>query len=563
MIARPTWERPLRRRLHRKRERRALLPGWIKDQAGIMVIALVLFAVLAVDGEKLLGAGGGGTGIGVGAGLAGAFIGLCLRARWLDHGWLTEWTPASRLVARRIQTREIIPLVIPVVLAVMIFAAVAACFGSTTGIGEALAAAAVTMGSGFLLAGGRISMRILIASIIWTIGYCILSPWFLDDTARLTTRIVKGAVLGWLPVMPWSMPVHGAPAGALQWLVLGGALAISLREWWKSWHDGIAPPAGLALAAPAGGPETGEVAPGEEAEERPAPDEEQRKSIRQQVAFAWFGLAGYLPDSPMPWFDRLIWRWLAPRQRLISTLGSHDAFEWFAQTRWTVLSLALMAALGWLPQSARHRPEFGAWFDSHAFWFLVLFVALSAVAILSGWPSRRSRFQPWLEQMEAQGIGLFPAFALLPICPGEWLRAAAKEWTLRAAWVSLLWSLATATWVPASSFSGSAVPTLAALVLPWLLHAALFPLSAMNRLVNAVSGPAFRGHGFTRTVPSILAGILCLITTPSAVLALGTGYYGVALLLGALAAASGALSLWLTLRRCTGMRLDLKSKRVG
>lgn len=563
MIARPTWERPLRRRLRGKRERRGNLLGRIKDQWSIMLLGPAVFIVLAVEGGKLLGAGGGGTGIGIASGLLGALLGLGLRARWLEQLWLTEWTPADRLVARRIQTREAVSRMIPVVLAVLFLSIVGACFSSGTGIMEALAAAALTMTSGFLLAGGRLSSRILIAGGVWTIGYCILSPWLVNDSAELTARIVKGAVLGWLPVMPWSMPFHGAPMGTLQWLMLGGAFALSLCEWWKSWHEMEAPtPAGLSPAAPTetNEPEAAEERSGPESSEQPADDEEQRKNIRQQVAFAWFGLAGYLPDRPMPRIDRLIWRWLTPRQRMISTLGCHEAFDWFARTKWAALALAVMGGLAWLWQSIAERPGFSEWLDSHGYWGFVGVVALSAYAILSVWPSRRSRFKPWLEWMGVQGIGHFPSFALLPVCPGEWLRAAAKEWAVRSAWMALLWTLAIAAALPAFSFEKSATTIIAWLLLPWLLGAALFPLSAMNRLVRAVSGPMLRSHGFSRTIPSILFGVLSPTASAAAALALGVAEFLVALVLLSVAAGTGWISLALTLNRCRHMRFDLKPK---
>lgn len=560
MIARPTWERPLRRRLREKRERRGNLLGRIKDQWGVLIIGPAVFMVLAVEGAKLLGGGGGGTGIGIASGLVGTLLGCGLRARWLEQLWLTAWTPADQPVARRIQTREAVSRMIPVVLAVMILSFLGACVSSGTGFGEALAAAAVTMISGFLLAGGRLSMRILIAGVIWTIGYCILSPWILNDSADLTVRIVKGAVLGWLPVMPWSMPAHGPPAGTVQWMVLGGAFALSLHEWWKSWHEMETAPVELPLASVTGGPEAGQSGSDGVTEDRPAVDEEQRKNIRQQVAFAWFGLAGYLPDRPMPMIDRLIWRWLIPRQRLISTLGSHEAFGWFAQTKWAALSLALLVSMAWFSQSAMEQHGFSGLFDGHAYWGFVGLVALAAYAILNVWPARRSRFEPWLELMEAQGIGYFPSFALLPICPGEWLRAAAKEWTVRSIWMAGLWTLAIAAVLPAYSFAGSPAAPVAWLALPWLMAAALFPLSAMNRLVRAVSGPMLRSQGFSRTIPAILFGLLCPMATAVAEIALGTGHFLIALLVLALAAGSGWASLVLTLQRCRSMRFDLKPK---
>jgi hypothetical protein len=428
-----------------------------------------------------------------------------------------------------------------------------------------MAAALLSMTTGFLLAGGKLSMIVLLASGASTIGYGILSKWLAGVDGDGWDRVVKASAQGWIPVMPWSLPHHGAAGGAVQWAVLGGALVLSLWEWWKSWHElESATPADLSPAplAVTNAPETSEEESGPESSDPPEVEEEQRKNIRQQVAFAWFGLAGYLPDRPMPRIDRLIWRWLTPRQRMISTLGSHDAFGWFAQTKWAASALAVMSGLAWLWKGLMEPPgfRFSKWFDSHGYWGFVGLVALAAVAILNVWPSRGSRFRPWLELMEAQGIGHFPSFALLPVCPGDWLRCAAKEWAVRSAWMAVIWTLAIAAALPAFSFEKSAATIIAWLLLPWLLGAALFPLSAMNRLVRAVSGPMLRSQGFSRTIPSILFGVLCPTATAAAALALGVAEFLVALVLLSVAAGTGWISLALTLSRCRHMRFDLKPK---
>jgi hypothetical protein len=558
MIARPSWERPLRQRL-RNWKRRPGVPSWIKDHGFIIVLAVFFQSALAAEGTRLLGAGGGGTGIGIGGGLAGACLGMFLRTRWQAHGWIAQWSPASRATARRIQTREALPAMGSVVAAVLAFALVAAGFSPRTGFAEAVAAATAAMAAGFLLAGGPISVGILIASGICIVAHAILSQWLALGSGNFPTRILRGSVLGWIPVLPWSMSAHGARAGGFQWLLVALPLAISLREWWRSWHDWQPWRPEREMAALAGIPEAVEAAD-EEPEDVAEVDEAKRRIVRQQVAFAWFGLAGYLPNAPMPRLDRLLWRWFTPRQRLISTLGSHDAFGWFAQTRWTALALALMVPLAWFSSWDDGAPAWVAWFVGHDFWYWLAFLALAVVAMVGGWPSRRSRFQPWLERMEVQGIGHFPAFALLPVCPGGWLRAAAKEWTLRAAWVSALWSLAIALAAPGFAAGQPAATVASQMALPWLFHAALFPLSAMNRLLRAVSGPTFRMHGFSRGVPSFLASLFCLVWAVFAAFALGTGYLRVALAALAITAGLGGFSLWMTLLRCKGMRLDMKPK---
>jgi hypothetical protein len=563
MITRPAWERPLRRRLREKRQKRGRVPGWLKDQAGVIVIALILQVLLPMTAASMLGPGGGGTGTGILAGLVGALFGIGLRANWHSHRWLIEWTPATRSVVRRLQTREFLSVIIFPATVVLVLSMAGALASPAIGFGEVLAAAVVAMASGFLLCGGRVSMFILLASIVWTVGYCIVSPWLLDETAELATRVVKGAVLGWLPAMPWALCFHGAPQGGVQGVLLGVALVISLREWWHSWQEPTAAPAQSTLAGPVEMPDDVETSnAGEIGQSKPA-DEEQRTNIRQQVAFAWFGMAGYLPDRPMPWIDRLIWRWLTPRQRLISTLGSHDAFGWCAQTRWTALFLMLMSVLAWLPRWTRDHPGFDDWNRHLGFWYFVASLALAALVLISGWPSRRSRFQPWLELMEGPGIGHFPALALLPIGPGEWLRGVVKEWFVRAAWISLLCTLAILAGFP-ELLTGGALPwTIGLTATPWLLFAVLFPLSVMNRLFHAVAGPNTRTYGLSLTLPALLSAVLGMVPAASAVLALGTGNHLFGLLSALIAVVMGGFSVWMTLLRCKSMRLDIKPKQLG
>ena len=565
MIARPSWERPLRRRLRQKLENRGQAIGWVKENTSLIAVWLVVQIVLMTEGEQQLGARGGATGIGIGAGIAGAFIALCLRSRWQHQAWLTEWTPASHAIVRRIQSRELLSLIAPIVNTVLLTSVGIAALSPATGVVDALAAAWFALLAGFLLAGGRISMGILFASAIGVAGYSLLSPWLLDHSARWITRFLHGAAAGWLPVLPWSNAVHGSPGGSLSWLAPGAALVISLREWRRSWTEAIAHPARLEFASRSDEEcEEDDLIEDDPASASQEPaTEDQRKQIRQQVAFGWFGMAGYFPHRPMPRIDRLIWRWLTPRERLISTLGSHDAFGWFAQTRWAAISLVIIAGLGWLARWTRQQAVAGPWIDVPAYAWIAAFAAPVAVTLISGWPARRSRFQLWLDPMAAQGIGRFPAFALLPISPGEWLRAAAKEWAVRSAWMAVLWTLAIAAALPAFSFEKSAATMTAWLLLPWLLGASLFPLSGMNRLIRAVSGPFLRSHGFSRTVPAILTGILCPISACVAAIAFGTNYLPATLVALTVAIGSGWASLCLTLRRCCGMRLDLKPKPLG
>ncbi len=541
------------------------MPGWLRQKAATIFGGLVLFALLSHVGTKLFGEGGAGTAPAIPGGVMGFLLGMRLRSAWLTHLWLPEWTPASLTATRQIQTREILPTLVRDALLALALALAGALVSRSDESIEVTAAVLLSMATGFLLAGGKVSVIVLLASGASTIGYGLLSKWMVGATGDNWERVVKAAAQIWIPAMPWSLPHHGAAGGILQWIFLGGVLIFSLWEWWKAWHALESAAADPSLFA------TDEILESEDAEDESQPEvpeqatlkEEQRKHIRQEVAFAWFGLVGYLPDRQTPGIDRLIWRWLTPRQRLISTIGSHDAFNWFARTKWAGSSLAVMVGLIWIWEGLSDRPGFSNWFEDYGFWGFVSVVTLAAFAILITWPSRDSRFKPWLELMEAQGIGHFPSFALLPICPGEWLRAAAKEWVVRWACMATLWSVAIAASLPTFAFEKTAATITAWLLLPWLLGFALFPLSSMKRLVRAVSGPLLRSQGFSRTVPSILFGMLCPAMSAAAAFAIGISEFPVALLLLSIAVATGGISLALTLNRCRNMRFDLKPEPLG
>jgi hypothetical protein len=561
MIARPSWEKPLRRKLRKWRKSR-ITPRWIADHGGVLFVLFSFQWVLAHGGEQTFGDGGGGTGIGAISGLIGSLLATSLRARWQSHGWLLGWTPATPAVAWKLRTREHLSTIVFTVLGTLLLSCLTAGVSVETSVATALAASALSLGCGFVLAGGRISTRLLIAGVILVLFYTVIGGWSGFGESEFSLRIAKGAGLVWLPILPWSLATHGTPAPQLHLGILVVALLISLYEWRSAWshrtvtahgdrETGIS--AGLAWGEPIDHETT------EENEDPPTSDEEQRQNIRQHVAFAWFGMAGYMPDGPMPRFERLLWRWLSPRQRFLSCLGSQQAAEWFPRTRWTAATLALMAVLAllvpWL--------EGPAWIDDYRLWVWAGSLGLATVAILTGWPGRDSCFQSWLDLMHTADLGQFPAFAVLPVTPNEWVRAVAKEWIVRSAWISLLWSVAIligrAGIAPHSTLSW----LLAFVALPWLILAAWFPLSVLHRLVRAVSGPAFRSHGVTRVLPALASAVMGLIAVAVAFVGIGAGEFTMTSVSLAVAALLGAFSVWQTLRRCGGMRLDLKPKPLG
>jgi hypothetical protein len=165
--------------------------------------------------------------------------------------------------------------------------------------------------------------------------------------------------------------------------------------------------------------------------------------------------------------------------------------------------------------------------------------------------------------MHTADLGLFPAFAVLPVTAGEWLLAAAKEWIVRSTWIALLWTVAILLGRNGIAPHGSFSWLMAFAALPWLLLAALFPLSVTHRLVRAVSGPIFRTHGLSRVLPALASAAMGLIAVGVAFLGIGAGKFLITLAALAIAALFIALSLWLTLQRCRGMQLDIKPKPLA
>jgi hypothetical protein len=558
MIARPPWEKQLREKL-RKRRKRQLLPRWLMEHIGLILVLFCLQIVMVHGGQDTLGTGGGGTGIGAVNGLVGALIAVSLRSRWQSHGWLLDWTPATPAAAWKLRTREHLPAITITILITLLLTCVAAALHGGTSIAIALAAGIISMGCGFLLAGGKISTGLLYAGVVLVFFYTVISGWSGSGADDLSMRMAKGTSWVWLPIMPWSLATHGTPAPAIHLPLLLVALLISIYEWRSAWrlrsvHEAIGPE--IAIGGAPESPEETEATVADEDETSEAVDQDQRQNIRQHVAFAWFGMAGYIPDGPMPRFERLQWRWFSPRERFLSCLGSQQSWLWFPRTRWTVGALAMMVVLALLTPWLNQLPFIG----DHVLWLFVSYVMLAVIAVFTGWPDRDSSFQSWLDLMHTADLGHFPAFAVLPVTAGEWLRAAAKEWAVRSLWIATLWmmSILVGSGGIAPDIAGSWRVAFAAI--PWLVLVAWFPLSVMYRLARAVSGPIFRGHGITRIVPALLCGVAGLVAMAVAFMGIGAGSVVIVLAALAVAVLLVALSLWLSLQRCRGMKLDIKPK---
>jgi hypothetical protein len=562
MIPRPAWEKPLRRRLKRHREKTGV-PAWLREYGFLTLILTGFHFALVAAGVGRWGPAGGGTAAGLLPGVVGALLAMYFRNKLQVDPWLTTWTPATDAVARRVRLRETLRPMGWITAGVL---AVAAWAGSIGGAPWSVSAggAALGMASGFLLAGGREPVVMLCLGALWCLGYTVVTGVIFDDPRTFNERVLAAAVIGWPPVLPWALATHDTAAPGFHLALLAVMAALSGLRWWQALRPPVATPveSDLALMRTESEEEDPPAAAGESeapAESEPV-SEDRRREVRQNVAFGWYGLAGYLPQFPLSRLDRWTWRWLTPRERQLSAVGSQEAALWIHRTRWTAAALAAMALLAWLPYWLSDSPEYERWSHDYSFWYFMAHLGLAAIALVSGAPAKLSRFQVWLEPMQAQGLGFFATLSMLPVTTSEWSRAVAKEWSVRAAWLCLLWSLTIGIALPAVAPEAGLAAKAAALLLPWLAFAGWFPLSLLNRQVRAISGRAFAEHGFTRVVPALMCGVVCAIAAAGVSGAIATGHLDLAAAAGVTAAASGAACLRLARSRMAGMGFDMKPK---
>jgi hypothetical protein len=342
----------------------------------------------------------------------------------------------------------------------------------------------------------------------------------------------------WVPSMPWSWGTMPVPYDSLQVVLVFVIFIMAIRQahaiWWE-WN----PP--LVME------EMPEEAHAEETD--PATDDDVMTGVRQSVHHAWFGMAGYLPRTPAGWFDALVWRWLTPRERWLSCLGSNDAREWFGSSLrgvYCLIALALIFLLvprAWVAEMTERMP----------FFVFLIHGGLAIVAVFFLWPGRRSAIQVWLMAFRPEGLGQVPAMSMLPVTGREWLRAIGKEWLLRSLWSGGLFGLALAATLPVRVQALAGQYWLG--LVPGVLLVALFPLSMCRRVVMATAGAMLSDHGATRAFPALLGALGCL---GAAVVAAGCGLldeWGFAVLAVIALVAFGVASLWFSLGRieCTGL----------
>jgi hypothetical protein len=153
---------------------------------------------------------------------------------------------------------------------------------------------------------------------------------------------------------------------------------------------------------------------------------DQKATVRQSVAHGWIGLAAYVDmEKPSEWPDRLLWRALTIRQRLLACPGGGDSSGWIKGIRWALLgALTALVCTGCLRYlNPSHWPTL----------FLGVGVIIGLlVSTAFMWPSQSSVFRGWISACQIGSIGQVPAFLVFPITLSELCGALAKEWFIRS-----------------------------------------------------------------------------------------------------------------------------------
>jgi len=531
MSKRAEWEKTLRRNLRKKRKRAWRVPVREWAYTG-------MFFAIAVALIKWLADLFGGVGIGLPCGAAGLLLGMAARGSFLSHDWVAFWAPVDHRAMRRIQMDSFGGIVWWSCLWVGGAVGLGACLLGPMSVLDAVGAAGVAMLTGFALAWGKVTIN-----ACWVGGAALGAAYFYDRVlGRSGGNSFEWALEWlphvWLPSMPWSWFTMPVPYAGLQAVLIGGVIAFACRAFWKGWWEWNP----LLVM------EELEEEPGEPVEDEGEADV--MSNIRKSVHHAWFGMAGYLPQTEARWFDQALWWWFAPRERWLSSIGSAGARMWFAESFRGIVCLIVMALLvlalpwEWVEVMIVKVP-----------WLVFgTPVVLLAIAIVSMWPGRQSAFQSWLFGFFPEGLGVVPALSILPVTAREWMLAMWKEWMARSLWTGAWFGAMVALTLPlrvevmAGSYWLGLVP------IGFLL--ACFPISMFRRVFTAIAGGAFSDRALTRAFPALLFSLTCLF---GFFVALGCGLFGawaeVAISL-AVAGCCGWAGVRCTLSRMHAPRLD-------
>ena len=258
---------------------------------------------------------------------------------------------------------------------------------------------------------------------------------------------------------------------------------------------------------------------GQETTEADDPRSALRDDLHASVTRGWVGLAAYVHLDQISRFDRLLWKFLVPRQRMLSCLGIYRTRLWLRGVKIASALLAASVALVWTMRLAMQdslgptKAEYGVLLGLPALGFAVIAFASSA-------PGRNSTLEPWTQPFKPGFQRWIAPLAIFPISPGEWARCAGREYQVRACFVALISSIAAVATAPAFSTNPSLREIFGWFMAPWLLLAAMLPFSVGCRLLRAHYGST---QGFI-VGSRLFLSLVVMAISPAAVVVVIIGF---------------------------------------
>lgn len=557
MIFQAPWERALRRRLRQKAGKH---PSKSNLDVNAM-IALTFVGACVIAGLSLAAASDTGRMVAVTlvTGACGTLLGGELRARWQDGIWLAPYAPVDIRGMRMVETRAALPNLIRVGVMGLLMAVFGCFAGWPSAAVKSVPVAASAMVIGMVFSSGRRGKIILWASGLGATG------WSAAEIMRHDLgpgSIAHGYLYGWLPAFPWSLWAGDATLLLPRLTLFVAAIAVAFFEWRKAWR-------GVDLAA-AWNPQVQENEndlPDAEAEtidlrEAEDPRPALRDDVRATVTRGWVGLAGYVYWSQLGRIDKLLWKYLVPRQRMLSCLGIYGTKLWLRSVKISSILLAAGVALVWTMRLSMQNhlgptmAEYGVLLGLPALGIALFVFALSS-------PGRNSTFEPWTKPFKPGFQRSIAPLAIFPISPAEWARCAVREWQVRASFVAMIWSIAAVAVGVGFSTDFSLRDLFGWFVTPWFWLAAMLPFSVGGRLLRAHYGST---QGFVLGSRLFLSLVLMAIS-PAAIVVMMIGFMlqHVPTFAGgmAVAAVAGWAGLRLAVASCGNMRADIAYDVTG
>lgn len=561
MNCQPPWERALRRRLRLKAKKvQSKVTPDIKEMIAMTLVGACVIAVLslAADNDQ-----GRMVAVTVVTGALGTQLGGILRARWQDGICLAVFAPVNTRVMRMLETRNALSILIRYAVMGLIMGVLGCFAGWPSAAMKALPVAMTSMAIGMLFSSGRWGKTILWISGIGATGWSVaeIKPGHLPSGS-----IAYGYLHGWLPAFPWSLWAGDTSIIMLRLPVFAASIAVVFFEWRKAWRgeDLVA-----AWNQDAQGDESDlsneEAAPSNqplESEEAHDPRPALRADLRNSVTRGWIGLAAYLHWVHVGPIDKFLWKYLVPRQRMLSCLGIFGTRHWLRRVKIASGLLAASVALFWTMRLSMQN-HLGPTMAEYGVLMGLPALGLSVVAFACSSPGKHSTLAPWTEPFNPGLQRSIAPLAIFPISPGEWARCAVREWLVRASIVALIWSIAAVALALTFSTNDSLRELFGWFMAPWLWFAAMLPFSVGARLLRA-----HFGHTQGINVGSrLFLSFLMMAISPAAVVVVIIGFalQHFPIYAGGIATAvvTGWVGLLLAVKSCGNMRADITYDMAG